>query len=152
MTLVKPRHPVSWAGALDRLIGRLGVAVCAELVGKSESLVRKWADPDCHELPSIEQAYLLDAGWMRAGVMGAPFCEVLGDRLAQVDAKKCPIPPPPLERLAEITREIGELAAAVLHAQADRQLSLRERANIGREANEAIDTLRRLISDMGTQA
>lgn len=149
MTLIKPRHPISWAGALDRLIGRLGVAVCAEIVGKSESLVRKWADPDCHELPSVEQAYQLDAGWMRAGMMGAPCCEVLQHRLDQVEATAHPVPVAPLERLAEISAEVGELASAVLRAETDSQLSVRERADIAREANDAIETLRRLVSDMG---
>lgn len=61
---MKPRHPKQFASAVTKIRSALGDDRCAEAVGRSASLVRKWADPDHASLPNIEQAMLLDAAYV----------------------------------------------------------------------------------------
>lgn len=64
---MKLRNPKEFAAAVTRIRSRLGEDVCARAIGRSESLVRKWADPGHPSLPGIEQALLLDAAYVAAG-------------------------------------------------------------------------------------
>ena len=64
---MKLRNPKEFAAAVTRIRARLGEDVCAHAVGRSESLVRKWADPGHPSLPGIEQALLLDTAFIAGG-------------------------------------------------------------------------------------
>ena len=64
---MKLRNPKEFAAAVTRIRTSVGEDVCARAVGRSESLVRKWADPGHPSLPGIEQALLLDAVYIAGG-------------------------------------------------------------------------------------
>lgn len=147
MTSFKPRHAISWSGAVDRIVGHLGIAACAAAAGRSESIVRKWGDPDTPELPSVEFAFRLDLAWSRAGFGGAPFLEVWRARLGEGGAA-IGESVSPFERLAHVTDELGALSAAVIEALRDAKLSASERATIAVQAQRGIEQLNRLIRDM----
>ena len=53
-------------------------------MGRSASLVRKWADPDHPSLPSVEQAIALDLAFVKGGHGDPPILELYGDLLADV--------------------------------------------------------------------
>lgn len=64
---MKPRTPKSFAAALTKIMTALGDGLCAEIVGRSDSLVRKWADPDHASQPTLSQALALDLAYVRGG-------------------------------------------------------------------------------------
>lgn len=64
---MKLRNPKEFAAAVTKIRGRVGEEACARAIGRSESLVRKWADPGHPSLPGIEQALLLDALYVAGG-------------------------------------------------------------------------------------
>ena len=62
---MKSRDAGTFEGALIELIRVLGVQVCAKVVDKSVSLVRKWSDPNNRTMPTLEQALALDLEFTR---------------------------------------------------------------------------------------
>ena len=73
MTL--PRRPATFARALAQIADLLGWDGCAEVLGKSESHVRKLGAPDTERELSLRDAVRLDAAYRRAGGEGAPLLE-----------------------------------------------------------------------------
>ena len=73
---MKLRNPKEFAAAITRIRSALGETACAGAIGRSESLVRKWADPDHPSLPGIEQALVLDAAFVAAGHGEAPLLKL----------------------------------------------------------------------------
>ena len=70
---MKLRNPRDFAAAITQIRSALGEAACAEIVGRSASLIRKWSDPDHPALPNIAQALLLDSAFVAAGNGDAPL-------------------------------------------------------------------------------
>tara|TARA_R110002167_G_scaffold35239_5_gene112593 strand:- start:351 stop:818 length:468 start_codon:yes stop_codon:yes gene_type:complete len=64
---MKLRNPREFAAALTEIRSALGEAACAQAVGRSTSLIRKWSDPDHPALPNIAQALQLDSAFVAAG-------------------------------------------------------------------------------------
>ena len=64
---MKLRNPREFAAAMTRIRSALSEKECAGVVGRSESLVRKWCDPDHPSLPNLMQALLLDAAYVQGG-------------------------------------------------------------------------------------
>ena len=62
---MKTRIAGTFEGAILDIVRVLGIERCAEVVGKSVSLVRKWSDPDNKTLPSLDQALVLDLEYAR---------------------------------------------------------------------------------------
>ena len=81
---MKPRSPKSFAAAITKVRTALTDEGCAEIVGRSASLIRKWADPDHPSLPSVEQAIALDLAFAKGGHGDPPILELYGDLLADV--------------------------------------------------------------------
>lgn len=79
---MKPRSPKSFASAVTKIRSKLSESTCAEVVGRSASLVRKWADPDHHSVPNLEQAMLLDQAYVEHGFGKPPLLELYGEQLA----------------------------------------------------------------------
>ena len=73
---MKLRNPREFSAAITRIRGELGEDACARAVGRSASLIRKWADPDHASLPGLEQALLLDAAYVAAGHGEAPLLKL----------------------------------------------------------------------------
>jgi len=70
--MTKQRVPGSIEDAIDLAKGGLGVGTMSLTVGKTESLVRKWSDPDSDTLPSIRQCIQIDVAYARAGYGEGP--------------------------------------------------------------------------------
>ena len=63
----RSRPPRSLADAITTIRTELSDAVCAQVVGRSKSLILKWGDPDHPSLPNIAQACALDRAFIAAG-------------------------------------------------------------------------------------
>ena len=70
---MKLRRPGTLSAAITEIKFKLTEATCAGIVERSESLVRKWADPDDPALPNLRQSLLLDVEYVRAGFGEAPI-------------------------------------------------------------------------------
>ena len=143
---MKPRTPGSFEAAIMRIVGNVTDETAALAVGKSPSLVRKWADPDCDTLPDLRQSLALDACYVEAGCGPAPILAVLVSRLAAVSGPRHS-PADPLERLADTLREVSE-AADVWRAMHRPHLSANDAALIDKELCEAIDALEAMRRDV----
>lgn len=73
---MKPRSPKTFAAAVTRIKAVLGESTCAEIVDRSESLIRKWADPDHESQPSLSQAVALDSAYVSSGRGDPPLLQV----------------------------------------------------------------------------
>tara|TARA_R110000868_G_scaffold100722_6_gene277140 strand:+ start:25520 stop:25984 length:465 start_codon:yes stop_codon:yes gene_type:complete len=80
---MKPRHPKKFSSAITKIRTALGEDACAQIVDRSTSLVRKWADPDHPTFPSIDLAVLLDEAYVREGHGAPPILELYTKQLAE---------------------------------------------------------------------
>ena len=88
---MKLRAPRRFAAAVTRIKTALGEEKCAEIVDRSSSLIRKWADPDHPSRPNLPQALALDIAYIEAGYGDPPILALYQQRLARAlegDAKK----------------------------------------------------------------
>lgn len=72
---MKPRYTNNFSRAVSTIRGELSEATCAEAVGRSASLIRKWADPDNSAIPNLEQALALDLLYARQTGRKPPILE-----------------------------------------------------------------------------
>ena len=75
MTSIRPRDPLCAAAASAAARDILGSAAIAALVGKSESLVNNWADPETASSPTVAQALVIDRACYDKSTI-APFASV----------------------------------------------------------------------------
>ncbi len=143
--LQKIRQPDTFAGAIAAIAVVLGYDNCAATVGKSEGLVRQWADPDQDLLPNIHQALLLDqlytASTGQPGPIGALFCEMTKAGVVK-EEKTLP------ERLIEMHGEVSDVHNAVREGLADGRITKKERAKILIECGEAKKAIADLERDV----
>jgi hypothetical protein len=76
----------------------------AEIVGRSPTLVYKWADPDLAYFPNLQQALELDAAYVNAGHGSPPLLTAYATLLKQRTAKAVQHPG---EALADAVRLIN---------------------------------------------
>ena len=86
--MTKRPDPETVAGAVQRIVGDLGIEAAAAAVGKSERLVYLWGDEDSDARPSIVQAIKLDRAYQFAGHGRAPILEVYRRVLKDVGARR----------------------------------------------------------------
>lgn len=147
MTAVIPRHPVTFAAAVTRIQGALGLAA-AQAVGKSESLVYKWAHPDHDAQPNLDQALKLDAAFVLATGDAAPILRVYLQRLEDATAGAAHAAEAPHARLMRVMAEAGEIAADLHKALADGRLAPHERAKLQKDIADAIEQLTAMSRDL----
>lgn len=139
------RKPATFARALNDIAQLLGWDGCADVLGKSESHVRKLGAPDTEREISLRDAVRLDTAYRRAGGDGAPLIECYALKLdmhvpAQPSGPDCM-----LISAAQTAKECGEaVAAAIELAQKSKDPGARLRAT--REVEEAITELSRLLT------
>lgn len=80
---MKVRNPKEFSGAISKIRSAIGDERCAEAVGRTASLIRKWADPDHGSLPNIEQAVLLDAAYVVDQNKKPPLLELYAELIAE---------------------------------------------------------------------
>lgn len=150
---MKPRSPKSFAAAVTRIRSKLGEGACAEVVGRSASLVRKWADPDHHSVPNLEQALLLDQAYIEHGFGKPPLLELYGEQLAGA-LKDRNIDEDPIDMLITaltVQGVVGDLSEAIREAISEtgdggQKITPRERMNI-LEILERLDAQMEKIED-----
>lgn len=103
---MKLRAPRRFATAVTRIKTALGEDRCAEIVGRSASLIRKWSDPDHPSRPNLPQALALDVAFVEGGYGEAPILALYQERLARAVSES-----------QEISRPI-DVALAALAVQA----------------------------------
>ncbi len=110
---MKPRRPKSFAAAVTKIMAALSDGRCAEIVGRSDSLIRKWADPDHPSLPTLGQAIALDLVYVREGHGDAPILrvyeDILTDVLKEQDADEADI----LMSALSVQSAVGNLSEAI---------------------------------------
>ncbi len=143
---VKPRHPVTFKGALTRILGALGLTA-SSVVGRSDSLVRAWADPDRIEYPSIENALQLDIAMVHA-VGVAPIFDVYRQLLEDATRDVAHAAQAPEARMLQVVAELGELSGGLAAGFADGRLTLDEARHLQRDVAEAIEKLSALSKDI----
>lgn len=140
-----PRRPVTFERALAQIADLLGWDGCAEVLGKSESHVRKLGAPDTEREISLRDAVRLDDAWQRAGGEGAPLIECYALKLGMgalvFPANTNRI----LARAERAAKENGEAVAAAI-SLATRTGDPAARLNAIREIEEAIQESTRLLA------
>jgi hypothetical protein len=147
--MTKIRTPLGEHDAVAQAIGLLGIDLCRQVTGKSESLIRKWADPDedAHHIP-FAQALRLDAALVARG-LPAVFGPVLHDVEASVrraDALDPASMPEPATALVKVAADAGQVAGAVEVSLRDGHVSPIEAAGVAttaRELRKSLATLER---------
>jgi hypothetical protein len=117
--MTKLRLPLTPYRALAQIADLLGWDGCAAVLCKSESAVRKWADPDIEREISLRDAMRLDAAYLRAGGGRAPLYEVYGLRLNIRELSPATSQAELIAATGDAARESGEAVAAALRAVND---------------------------------
>jgi hypothetical protein len=143
MTIV--RKPATFELALAKIAARLGWDGCADVLGKSESHLRKMGTPDTDRELSVRDAVRLDAAFRRAGGEGAPLLECYALKL---DFQR-PTAPATTETMLSgaqaVAKESGEAIAAIIQL-AGNVSDPKARLNALREIEEAVADLTRLAT------
>lgn len=147
MTVVKPRHPVSWAWACTRIQGALGTSAGAA-IGKSDSLIRKFADPDTDAVPNLDQAVALDAAFALATGEEAPILRVYLQRLEDLTRGAAHAAQAPHARMLRVMAEAGEIAADLHKALADGVVTRAERLAIQKDIADTVEQLNAMTRDL----
>ena len=100
---MKLRRPGTLSAAINEIKMKLTESKCAEIVERSVSLIRKWADPDDPAMPNLRQSLLLDVEYVRAGFGEAPIQNWYLDRLEGF--------------VEDNPQSTSDLVASTLHAQ-----------------------------------
>jgi len=102
--------------AVTIIAGRIDYPEMALLVGKSESLVRKWSDPRAGRAPTLAQAMALDAAYLAVGGDRAPilsaYSHIVDVRVAAETACLTQL----RADVATASREFGEAMAFTIEA------------------------------------
>lgn len=137
--MTKHRPPLSIDAGLARIIGQLpgGYAEASALTQRSESLVRKWGDPDCREKISVDDAIVLDLAYQQAGGIGSPIFEAYSVLLDMRKAERFALPIALSRVLPEVMKENSEAEIALANAAQHGANDANYRDTL-READEAI--------------
>jgi hypothetical protein len=137
--VTKLRPPSSFEQAITRIAGLIGWDEVARITGRSDRTVRDWSDPDNATLPTIAQAFALDAAYRTAGGGEAPIHSVYQLRL---DTEACAAPCPAAIRhaAASAALESGQAVTALIIAS-DPAATQAQRARALVETQEALAAL-----------
>jgi len=137
--MTKLREPGGFGHAMTIIAARLGWDGAAEVVGKEERTVRFWSEDESPLLPTVAQAFALDAAFLKAGGGEPPLLAAYARMLDRV----VPMPGEEADRLeaaAKAAKEAGEFTAAVFRAVAP-GADHRATAEVVREGQEAIEAI-----------
>jgi|GEM_PF-1337922 len=146
LDMPKHRQLFSFEAALMELLEAVGHEVAAGELGRSASLLRKWADPDRTQRPSLEQGLALDSLYIEVQKVPAERAPLAAQWLrclrvkstGQSDAKALP------DEMLGVAAGVGALATTVREAIADGRLDAGEREAL----RLAIRDLRRNLDDV----
>ena len=109
---MKQRQPTSIEDAVMRIVSALGRAEAAATVGKSETVVYAWADPDNDRKANVFDCLKLDAAYQSAGHGAAPILAAYRQVLRHLSDPEHS-PAPLQDRCLEMVAEVGDVAAAI---------------------------------------
>jgi len=139
---MKLRAPKRFATAVTRIKNALGEAKCAEIVGRSPSLIRKWADPDHASRPNLPQALALDVAFVEGGHGDAPILALYQNRLARAVAIETDQPPIDVVLAAlSVQAAVGDISQTIVAKRAGESV---ESAFSPNEKNQILNLLDRL--------
>lgn len=135
--MTKSREPGSIEDALVIIIGEIGFAAACEVVGKSESHVRGWTDPDNDRKISLEQALQLEAQYIKqtGRMVLVPYVVQAMEAFSRRYKKDHP-QETLAESLMDVTAQVGQVNATVREALRDQRIC----------GNELRDVLRGVIN------
>lgn len=111
------REYMSWENAVDEAIYVLGGADCVgDISGNlKHGIARHWSNPNNRLLPNVENAYRVGQACLTAGHHRDPFLH----KYIQMSLSEAlpAIPAEPLEKIADLTIAVGEVAKVVKNAQ-----------------------------------
>ncbi|KAF0111574.1 MAG: hypothetical protein FD163_2508 [Hyphomonadaceae bacterium] len=140
--MTKIREPMTPYWALNEIAKLIGWDGCADVVGKSESQLRKLGDHDTGRGLHFQDAIRLDAAFQKAGGNGAPLFECyaakLGVAAAQSDDENL------IEVISSAIGECGEAFEAALKAIGDSKNNKRALKEVG-EAVGAVIKVQQLM-------
>jgi len=150
-----PDDPDDFHGALKRLFGAVGWTRSAEVAGASESLLRKWADPQAaRNPPHMETCLLIEEVGIRElrfSVDMAPFSAMWRRRLLKASNRE--------QRLKAVVHELhdvvaatGDLTRLVDQAIADNKLTPEEKRAIRRSAEDLRREIDELVRSLDTSS
>ena len=114
MNILKPRYEKNnFARAVSAIRSEVSEAACAEVVGRSTSLVRKWADPDNPAVPNLEQAFALDLLYARTVGKKPPILGLYTERLTEILSGRKRLTVNLLLAMLSVQGVVGELSDAV---------------------------------------
>ena len=113
---MKPRPPRSLAGAITKIRTTLSDDLCAQAVGRSTSLIRKWGDPDHRSSPNIAQAYALDQAFVDAGHGDPPIATLYRDLLEAALNTELPHTEDVRTAVLSVQAIVGDLSMAIRDA------------------------------------
>jgi hypothetical protein len=110
---MKPRTPKSFAAALTKIMAALSDERCAEIVDRSDSLIRKWADPDHASLPTLHQALALDIIYAREGHGDPPIFEIYEELIGDAVEEREDVAVDILLSALSVQGVVGDLSEAI---------------------------------------
>ncbi|MBB5985332.1 hypothetical protein [Sphingobium lignivorans] len=146
--MTKRRPPLTFFAALVRAVELLGYDGIAQILGCSESLVRKLSDPDTEREISLRNARRIDEAYQRAGGDGAPFLECYALQLELAGSDLRPSQADLLAAVGAAAKETGEAVAFALKAIENEGCDL-SRAQALREIEEGIASLTGIAAKLG---
>lgn len=139
---MKLRAPKRFAAAITRIKNALGERICAEAVGRSPSLIRKWADPDHTSRPNLVQALALDVAFVEGGHGEPPILALYQQRLARAVVAQAEKPPIDVVLAAlSVQAAVGDLSQTFV---AKRMEGLAGNAFSPNEKNQILNLLEHL--------
>jgi hypothetical protein len=113
---VKPRYAKNFARAVSLIRSEISEDACAEAVGRSNSLVRKWADPDNPAVPNLEQALALDLLYAKSVGKKPPILDIYTDKLTDVLNGRKKLTVNLMIATLSVQSVVGQLSDAVANA------------------------------------
>lgn len=148
--MTKLRAPGSVEDGVLQAIAILGDEGAARATGKSATMARQWSAPDNERQIQMRDAVKLDAACELAGYAALLLRAYRSDLARQVAAGggRLHRAGDPLERVADLLAEAGDVARAVREAAKDGRYDMQELARIAKEGREVVDAVEALMLDL----
>lgn len=148
---MKLRTPLSFEDALIKVLGAVSRQAAADVVGKSSTMVYRWADPDSPAEPSVAECVALDLLYVEGGHGEPPIftsysCYLENARMPHTVMKAS-------ERFCDVMHELGDIAKEIRqcldpNSDGGEAITKQEHARISTEISEAMQKLTELQRDV----
>ena len=158
--MTKWRNPYGGDSAMVEIIHALGDLGAAEIVNRTDGLIRQWADPDNEAEPKMfSQALYLDIAFVNKTGKPAPLLNAYRSQLERY-ARHDPIPVDSVEQESlDVAAAAGDLCRHVREARQDGKISreearrlLKHCADLDREVREVRQIAEAVLDDSSVVA